>query len=165
MLGKLTGRVPCLKRLREHLMDLFCQASYFLMLIRCHVLYLCIGSLNGIFASDRVLIPISADYLALSGALAVERTLRALERVLKKPPLRRFVLTRFDTRRNMSWKIDRKLREHFGAELCETRISENVSLAESPGLNLDVFAHAPNSRGARDYAALLEELEVAGFLS
>ncbi len=122
-------------------------------------------SLNGIFACDRVLIPISADYLAIKGALQVERTLRALERVLKTPPLRRFVITRFDTRRKMSWDIERKLRQRFGAELCETRISENVSLAESPAHNCDVYTHAPESRGARDYTALLDELEASGFLT
>ena len=122
-------------------------------------------SLNGIFACDRVLVPISADYLAINGALQVERTLRALERVLKTPPLRRFVLTRFDARRKMSWDIDRKLRERFGAEMCETRITENVSLAESPAHGCDVFAHAPESRGAGDYTALLDELETAGFLA
>ena len=121
-------------------------------------------SLNGIFSCDRVLVPISADYLAIKGALQVERTLRALERVLKKPPLRRYVITRFDTRRKMSWDIEQKLRQRFGSELCETRISENVSLAESPAHNCDVYTHAPESRGARDYTALLDELEVSGFL-
>ena len=122
-------------------------------------------SLNGIFACDRVLIPISADYLAVNGALQIDRTLRALERVLEKPPMRRFVITRFDGRRRMSWDIERKLRQRFGAEMCETRISESVSLAESPAHHCDVFTHAPESRGARDYAALLEELEAAGFVS
>lgn len=122
-------------------------------------------SLNGIFACDRVLIPISADYLAIKGALQVDRTLRALERVLKTPPMRRFVITRFDARRKMSADVEQKLRERFGVELCKTRISENVSLAESPARNCDVFTHAPNSRGAQDYTALLDELEAAGFLS
>jgi chromosome partitioning protein len=122
-------------------------------------------SLNGIFACDRVLIPISADYLAINGALQVDKTLRALERVLKQPPMKRFVLTRFDTRRKMSWDIDRKLRERFGAEMCETRITENVSLAESPAQGCDVFTHAPESRGAADYTALFDELEAAGFLN
>ena len=122
-------------------------------------------SLNGIFACDRILIPISADYLAINGALQVEKTLRALERVLKTPPLRRFVLTRFDTRRKMSWSIDAELRKRFGAEVCETRIFENVSLAESPARNCDVFTYAPTSRGARDYTALAEELDAAGFFT
>jgi chromosome partitioning protein len=110
-----------------------------------------------------VLVPISADYLAIKGALQVERTLRALGHVLKPPPLCRFVITRYDTRRNMSADIDRQLREHFGEAVCASRISENVGLAESPAHNRDVFTHAPSSRGARDYQALFEELKAAGF--
>jgi len=121
-------------------------------------------SLNGIFAADRVLVPISTDYLAIKGAQQMERTLKALEHVLKKRVERRYVITRFDTRRKMSWDIDRQLRERFGAEVCETRITENVSIAESPSFSKDVFAHAPDSRGAQDYAALLAELEACGFL-
>ena len=121
-------------------------------------------SLNGVFAADRVLVPISADYLAVKGAGQMERTLRALEHVLKKRVERRYVLTRFDGRRKMSWDVENKLRERFGAELCETRINEAVSIAESPAHQIDVFAHAPESRGAADYTALLEELTACGFM-
>jgi len=121
-------------------------------------------SLNGVFAADRVLVPISADYLAVKAAGQMERTLRALEHVLKKRIERRYLLTRFDARRKMSFDVEQKLRERFGAELCETRIGENVSLAESPAQQRDVFAHAPKSRGAADYAALLDELTACGFM-
>jgi chromosome partitioning protein len=121
-------------------------------------------SLNCIFAADRVLVPISADYLASQGAGQFERTLRALEHVLKKRMERRYVITRFDARRKMSWEIDQRLRERYGAEVCGTRIAENVSLAESPSQGADVFTHAPASRGAQDYQALLDELESTGFM-
>jgi chromosome partitioning protein len=121
-------------------------------------------SLNGVFAADRVLVPISSDYLAIKGALQMERTLKALEQVLKKRLERRYVLTRFDGRRKMSWDIDQKLRGRFGKEVCETRIAEAVSIAESPSCNRDVFEHAPGSRGAQDYAALLDELMASGFM-
>jgi chromosome partitioning protein len=50
-------------------------------------------------------------------------------------------------------------------EICVTRIAENVSLAESPARQLDVFRHAPQSSGARDYQALVEELVDAGFVA
>ncbi|MSQ52016.1 MAG: hypothetical protein EXR28_09020 [Betaproteobacteria bacterium] len=53
-------------------------------------------SLSGVFASERVLIPISTDFLALKGALHLETTLGALEHVLKRRVERRYVLTRFD---------------------------------------------------------------------
>ena len=121
-------------------------------------------SLNGVFAADRVLVPISADFLAIKGALQMERMLGALEHVLKKRLVRRYLLTRFDGRRKMSWDIDQQLRERFRDEVCETRIAENVSIAESPATNRDVFEHAPQSRGAQDYAALLDELTASGFM-
>lgn len=121
-------------------------------------------SLSSVFAADGVLIPISADYLAMKGALQMERTLKALEQVLKRRVPRRYLITRYDARRRMSVDIERQLRERYGDEVCATRIAENVSLAESPANHRDVFDHAPSSRGARDYADLLEELVSAGFL-
>jgi len=48
--------------------------------------------------------------------------------------------------------------------VCRTRISENVSLAESPAVNKTVFEHAPESRGAHDYNDLLKELLADGFI-
>ncbi len=121
-------------------------------------------SLAGVFAADRVLVPVSADFLAVKGATALEHTLKALEHVLKRRVERRYVLTRFDTRRRMAHDIERSLRERYGAELCETRIAESVGLAESPFHRKDIFAHDAKSRGARDYEQLLEELLAAGFL-
>jgi chromosome partitioning protein len=121
-------------------------------------------SLSAVFASERVLVPISTDYLALKGALALEHTLRALEHVLKRRVERRYLLTRFDARRRMSHDIAGQLAARFGEELCETRINETVSVAESPALSKDIFAHAPGSRGAQDYANLLDELVRSGFL-
>lgn len=121
-------------------------------------------SLNAIFASDRILIPISADWLAVKGAQQVDKTLKALEHVFKRRLPRRYLLTRFDGRRRMSHDIYRQIKERHGDELCETRISESVSIAESPASNSDVFTHAPGSRGAKDYDALLDELMATGFL-
>lgn len=121
-------------------------------------------SLNAIFASGKVLVPISADFLSVKGALQLEGTLKALEHVVKKRIERRYVVTRYDARRRMSREIVAQLRERFGNELCRTHISENVSLAESPAFNKDVFSHAPHSQGAKDYDALVTELAGAGFL-
>jgi chromosome partitioning protein len=111
-----------------------------------------------------VLIPISTDYLALKGAFALDNTLRALEHVLKHRVERRYLLTRFDARRKMSHDVAAQLASRFGSEVCETRITEAVALAESPAHGKDVFSHAPSSKGAQDYEALLQELLSTGFL-
>ncbi len=121
-------------------------------------------SLSAIFASTRVLCPVSADYLAVKAVSEVEKTLKALERVLKRRVIRRFVVTRFDIRRRMSHKIYDDLQDRLGHELCDTRVSENVSLAESPASLTDIFSHAPSSKGAADYESLVEELMADGFL-
>jgi chromosome partitioning protein len=126
--------------------------------------FLGVLSLNAIFAADRVLVPVSSDHLSLRGAQQIARTLQALEPVLKKRIERRYLLTRFDRRRRMSFEIADKLKDLFGNDVCTTVISENVAVAEAPALSLDVFAHAPQSRGALDYQALREELETTGFL-
>ena len=126
--------------------------------------FLGVLSLNAVFAADRVLVPVSSDFLSLRGALQIERTLAALEPVLKRRVERRYLLTRFDRRRNMSFEVQKRLREHFGAELCETVISENVAVAEAPSVNRDIFSHAASSRGAQDYRALLDELTAAGWV-
>lgn len=121
-------------------------------------------SLNAIFACSGVIVPISADHLSIKGALQIEKTLAALEQVLKRRVSRRYLLTRFDGRRRMAWDVLKQAEEHFGADVCRTKISENVSLAESPALNKTVFEHAPESRGALDYTDLLNELLEAGFI-
>ena len=123
-------------------------------------------SLNAVFAADLVLVPVSADYLALKSAAQVERALNALEPVFKQRVPRRYVLTRFDKRRKMSSIIAQRMSELIRPEeICVTRIREAVRLAESPAVGLDIFRHAPESRGAEDYAALCEELVTAGFLN
>jgi len=121
-------------------------------------------SLNAIFACDGVIVPISADYLSMNGAMQIRKTLHALEQVLKRRVNRRYLITRYDSRRSMAKKIMENAQAEFGEDVCRTVISENVSLAESPALNKTIFEHEPKSRGAEDYNALLDELLADGFI-
>jgi len=124
--------------------------------------YIGVLALNAIFACDRLLIPVSTDYLSLQAAEHITRTLQVLEPVLKRRVERRYLLTRFDRRRRMSDDVRNKLRERYGDEVCDTVISENVAVAESPSVNRDVFRHNASSNGAHDYRALLDELRQRG---
>ena len=121
-------------------------------------------SLNAVFASDGLIIPISADHLSLKGAFQIQKTLKALEQVLKRRVNRRYLLTRFDSRRRMAKEILQTANSEFGTDVCRTFICENVSLAESPAVNKTIFEYAPNSLGAKNYDALLEELLTDGFI-
>jgi chromosome partitioning protein len=161
----LFGKGPnVLNRLNHGLNELESQKPGRTTLIDCCP-FLGVLSLNAIFSADRILVPISSDFLSLRGAQQIDKTLRALEPVLKKRVERRYLLTRFDRRRKMCFEIHERLREQFGEkDVCQTVISENVAVAEAPSLNLDVFSHDEQSRGAKDYLALRDELEKTGFI-
>ena len=120
-------------------------------------------SLNAILAADRILIPVSADFLSLQSVNRLDGALKALEGPLNRKLEKRIVLTRFDARRKLSYDIYDALQERYGNLLCETRVAENVALAASPTHAQDVFAFAPTSPGARDYAKLCLELKESGF--
>ena len=121
-------------------------------------------SLNAIFAADRVLIPVSTDYLSMQGVERLDAALTVLEKALRRTVERKVVATRFDSRRKFSHQIYAQLKERYGNDLCETRITENVSLAESPAHGKSVFDFAPHSQGAKDYFALTAELLEKGFI-
>jgi chromosome partitioning protein len=127
--------------------------------------FLGVLSLNAVFSADMLLVPVSSDYLSLRGAMQIERTLNAIEPVLKRRIERRYLMTRFDRRRRMSSEVQARLHEQFGDELCETTISENVAVAEAPAVNQDIFSYAESSRGARDYSSLLAELTAKELVS
>lgn len=120
-------------------------------------------TLNALLAADRVLIPVSADFLSLQGVHRLEVALNVLESRLKRKIERRVVVTRFDARRKLAFEIFDKVRERYGDLVCNTRISENVSLATSPMHGKDIFNFAPTSPGAVDYKALTLELLKSGF--
>jgi chromosome partitioning protein len=120
-------------------------------------------TLNALLAADRVLIPVSADYLSQQGVHRLDAALNVLEKKLQRKFERRIVVTRFDSRRKLSFDIYDKLKERYGSQVCSTRIGENVALAASPMHGLDIFAYAPNTPGAADYKALTLELVKSGF--
>ena len=120
-------------------------------------------TLNALLAADRVLVPVSADFLSMQSVNRLDAALKALEGPLQRKIEKRIVLTRFDGRRKLSYDIFDQLQERYGKELCNTRVVENVALAASPALSQDVFTYAPASPGARDYAKLTLELTESGF--
>lgn len=122
-------------------------------------------TLNALLAAHRVLIPLSADYLSLQGVHRISAALDALESRSGRQFPRRIVVSRYDARRKLSFRIYRDLQETYPGLVCETRIHECVSLAEAPLHGRDIFAYAPGSQGAADFRLLREELQAAGFFA
>lgn len=121
-------------------------------------------TLNAVFASDLVLVPVSCQENAVHAASAVERMLNAVEPLVGFRAPRRYLLTRLNGDGAME-EIATAMREIVpDDEICQTRIHECGAITESAARSLDVFRHAPDSAGAQDYDALVDELVREGFV-
>lgn len=153
------GRGPAtLKKLQQALSALQATMPALDVIMDCCP---CVGviSLSAIFASDLVLVPVSADYLSIHSAVRVDKALNALEPVVKRRIQRRYFVTRADKRKEMTAQVAQEMRRLFGAEVLVTRIAENTALAESARVGQHVFEYDANSQGARDYMTLYFELQ------
>jgi chromosome partitioning protein len=149
------------RRLKQGIEREFAGADKLILMDCCPMLG--VLTLNALIAADCVLLPVSADFLSLESATKLYAALGVLEKRLQRNFVRRVVVTRFDGRRRLSYDIYRELQGRYGKTLCETVISESVSLAESPMHGKDIFAYAPGSQGAVDYEALTAELDADKF--
>ncbi|HEB52064.1 MAG TPA: ParA family protein [bacterium] len=121
-------------------------------------------SANALVAADYVVIPMQAEYLSLQGMAKLLEVIDLVQRQLNPGLQIACVLPcMLDSRTNLSAEVLHEIESHFGALLTKTRIRNNVKLAEAPSFGRSIFEHAPDSNGARDYAAFaLEFLEKIG---
>lgn len=120
-------------------------------------------SLNALFACDRVLIPVTSDFLTIQGLNRLDIALRVLEQPLKRRIERRVVLTRYDEAKPACRDALATLKQRYGDTLCDTKIADDPALAESPAHGMDIFTYAADCAGARDYRHLTMELLSKGF--
>jgi chromosome partitioning protein len=120
-------------------------------------------SLNALLAADRVLIPVTGDFLSLQGLNRLEIALRVLEQQVRRPIERRVLLTRYDENKPQSREALATLSQRYGATLCNTHIPDDPALAESPAHGMDIFTYSAESPGAHAYRLLTMELLQKGF--
>ena len=115
-------------------------------------------TLNALTAADSLIIPVQCEYYA---ARAMRPILKLVDLVRRKtnPGLSyRILLTLYDRRLKISQIIRSQIQDKFGQALFETTIDIDTKLRESPTVGLPVNLYAPQTRGARQYRALAEEL-------
>lgn len=127
-------------------------------------------TINALAASDEIIIPMQAHFLALQG---VGKLLETVDRVTSKinPTLRvsGIVLCAHDLQASHTQEVVEDLRRFFrsahatgkpwsGGRVFEPPIRRNIKLAESPSFGQTIFEYAPNAAGARDYRALAESI-------
>ncbi|MGD0951406.1 MAG: ParA family protein [Methanotrichaceae archaeon] len=114
-------------------------------------------TLNALMAADTVMIPIDSTFYALEGLAVITELLDSIESELNHALIRRYLLTKYDSRTNLSREVESKLRELFGENVFKTVIPMNVRLATAPSYGKPIYAVDPESIGAIAYNKLCEE--------
>ena len=115
-------------------------------------------TVNGLAASDGIVVPVQCEYYALEGLADLMTTLRLMKKRIN-PSLEIFgvVLTMFDGRTNFSTQVAQEVRRHFPGKVFATVIPRNIRLAEAPSHGLPVTVYDRSSRGSQAYKALAQD--------
>jgi chromosome partitioning protein len=122
-------------------------------------------TLNGLSAADTVLIPVQAEYYAMSGVALLLNTLAMVQKSLN-PKLRveGALLTMTDTRSALNVQVVAEIRNMFRERVFDVMIPRNVRLAEAPSHGVPITIYDPRSKGAEAYQQLsLEIIKKAGY--
>ena len=116
-------------------------------------------TLNGLVASQAVLIPVQCEYYALEGLSQLLHTISLVKDALN-PDLQVLgaVMTMFDGRNKLSEAVFDELYQFFPNKIFRSIIPRNVKLAEAPSHGIAIREYDKHSRGARAYEKLAEEI-------
>jgi chromosome partitioning protein len=116
-------------------------------------------TINSFTASDEILIPLQAQYLALQGlAKLVEVVDKIKSRLNKGLKIGGVFITQYDSRKVLNRDVVETIQAHFKDEVFNTKIRDNIALAEAPSQGLDIFRYNSRTYGAEDYLALSKEI-------
>ena len=116
-------------------------------------------TINSLTASDIVLIPLQAQYLALQGLTKLKEVVDQIrKRLNKKLKVGGVFITQYDSRKILNRDVVDAIKKHFKEEVFKTKIRDAVAIAEAPTEGVDIFRYSPKSNGAEDYLELSEEI-------
>lgn len=116
-------------------------------------------TINGLVASDEVVIPVQTEYYALEGLSQLLGTIELVREHLQ-PNLKigGALLTLYDRRNRLARQVVSEVRSHFPGPVFENVIPRSVRLAEAPSFGKSILDFDAFSKGARAYKGVVKEL-------
>lgn len=134
------------------------KLTYDVVLIDCNP-SLNVINLQGLAASDYLIIPTEPEYLALKGMRQMYLNLIELTYSHKLGvEIKGIVVTKYDQRKKMHRQSLEQLRKMFGETVFASVIRSNVAVAKAMQEAKPINEVYPASNGAKDYRSLAEEI-------
>ena len=113
---------------------------------------------SALVATDGVLIPIQAEFLAMDGLALITGSIERLKAALNPTiELNGIVFTMVNGQARLTQDVIEEVRTHFGEKVYETTIPRNVRVSEAPSMGTPVVFLDPKSKGAEAYKAFAWE--------
>ncbi|MGB2952982.1 MAG: ParA family protein [Gaiellaceae bacterium] len=116
-------------------------------------------TVNALAASDRVLVPVQAEYYALEGLAQLVRSVELVRsRLNPRLAIAGVLLTMVDRRTRLAADVADEVRRHFGDLVFRSAVPRSVRIAEAPSHGLPVISYDRGSAGAEAYWKVAMEL-------
>ena len=121
---------------------------------------LSILSLNSLFASDFVIIPMLMEVLSLQGLDQIIQTINKIKNGYEVDLSILGVLpVMVDKRRKLTEEVREHIKENYDVKIFDSMIRSNVKASEAPSFGQSVVAYSPNSNSAKDYVSFANEID------
>lgn len=116
-------------------------------------------TINGLVASDEIIIPVQTEYFALEGLSQLLNTIDLVRENLQ-PNLKVMgaLLTMYDKRNRLARQVVKEVQDHFPGHVFDSVVPRSIRLAEAPGFGKSILGFDAFSKGARAYKNLAREI-------
>ena len=116
-------------------------------------------TVNGLIASNYILLPVQTEFYALEGLGQLLETVKLIRKGMN-PELDIIGLlpTMVDSRTVLSTQVHEEIKKHFPGKVFDTVIPRNIRVAEAPSHGVPIGVYDKFSKGARAYKALAKEV-------
>ncbi|MCR5699184.1 MAG: AAA family ATPase [Treponemataceae bacterium] len=120
-------------------------------------------TINGLAASDAVLIPMQCEYFALEGISLLLNTIKKVQKTIN-PDLKigGIFFTMYDSRTRLAHDVVTQVKTYFKDAVFSTIIPRNVRLSEAPSHGKPISIYDPTCLGAQSYERLAQEVIARG---
>jgi len=116
-------------------------------------------TINGLVASNEVLIPVQCEYYALEGLGQLLNTVNLIKEHIKSDiNILGAVMTMYDERSKLTREVFDELYRYFPHKIFRTVIPRNSKLAEAPSFGKSILHFDPQGIGAKAYSRLAREI-------
>ena len=116
-------------------------------------------TINGLVASDEIIIPVQTEYFALEGLSQLLGTINLVrENLQPNLEIMGALLTMYDKRNRLARQVVKEMRDHFPGHVFESVVPRSVRLAEAPGFGKSILRFDSLSKGSRAYKGLAREI-------